>query len=1290
MWRMLRRGALAAGGLVVIVGLYLQTGDGFTRVLVPVVDRLVDADVTVHGGRLRLLDGTLEVSGLTYRDRGRGFAVALDEGRMRMSLYSLVTAARPLIHDFDVHGATIDTGLPVEDPPEERAAGVFVPITARRVRIDGLTLRSHGDDRVLAVLGPVRLTADDVLAPEGEGRLVLASAVQLDPADPENGYEGQLGLTLDVFHDGAAWPTRWDGSGALTLNEISNKDLPPLEISWTLDGTAQWPEDVTATLDADATIATETLGGVTLEVATRNIAAPTAGPPGERITAAVTLRSIAHTVLNPFLSPMGQGELLSGAIDGNVELETTPALDFLAFDGMVAGRNLQLDASGTSTPRIDVSVSERGSWSAATEMLRLERLELSLRREGMQIVESRLLRPLSLDLGASTDGTPAGAGEETLRLRTRVTGADLDSLGAWLRFGGVNLPDALQRAIIDADVTVGVNGDGNSATAEGDVHVSDLRVALAEGGPPLDSLDIRATLLADISPASGARIRDSKIRITRAGADVARAQIGGAVTWDPWTSAVELALTVPDVGTVAGYPGFRDRLAGWRLRGGGLHADVTARREPDDPALRLDGTMRLDGLVIVDAPAAPLRGSVAGGEVTLGAARVGEPIAVAGTMAVVGVKMPAAELADVTVEMRGEVEPAAGVRVDDCAIALRQKTQPVASIGLHGPWSWQSGATDLRVTVELADVSEVLRQASLLPVAMQSRIRGGRALGEYRLTRGARDAPLGVSGVLRAENLALPGPVRRGLRIDQDLRVGTKVVTVKELRLTSMSESGSELGTVMVNGMVPRGGAPGEPQLHATLAPQEAAPWLAVAGLSLAPAAGGGQIGGAVDLRGTPATGLSIEGRETVRLRAPRGSGTEASVVMRLAHELTRAGGVLDFSVDMRAEGNGRDRELGDHATVRGRYRDATSRRRATLEVSGVVDSLDLTDLAPALQGARSSTAPGRSAGGSPATRGRRPQLAMPTLPMDVTADLSVTQLRYRELEVRSGKMTADLGPDVWRIDLKPTRFASGAISGVWNRRLSGSLETVDFEGTGEQLDVTRLSQSLGTGDVQLDGVVDFSASGSARVPRGADIIPDVKGQLKAEVDEGRLRGLNLMAFLANRTGLTELKRIPLDSFDVLVDAHIADGAVHFDEAYVFGNLAKFQVTGEAGVESMNLTVQTFVFPSLARTMQGLGIKLDIFGAIDRMTGLPMATRVRGPYRELEYAAVPAGAFTGKPPDRKPPADGADRGRAGGAHEVTAPSRDAGAPRPEKLPKRSWVDGVTDLFTPGKKQTAPK
>ena len=247
--------------------------------------------------------------------------------------------------------------------------------------------------------------------------------------------------------------------------------------------------------------------------------------------------------------------------------------------------------------------------------------------------------------------------------------------------------------------------------------------------------------------------------------------------------------------------------------------------------------------------------------------------------------------------------------------------------------------------------------------------------------------------------------------------------------------------------------------------------------------------------------------------------------------------------------------------------------------------------------------------------------IEMTGLPTQADGELSIESFDYRTLSVSGARLTVDATPGRLIAELGPTRINRGQVSARVSLEASGDEEDLQAVLRTRALDLTALAEAFREDlPTSVEGILDLSASVSSKAPPDADLRETANGNVKTKLTRGRIQGLNLMSFLAEQSGVEAFKAIPIDDFDVDADVEIKDGVAYFEEDEVKAAAAELVVNGTVVLKgSADLTIEAFVVPSLSKTLGRFGIDMSGRKQYERMTGLPVAVRVSGPFENLSY-----------------------------------------------------------------------
>lgn len=622
-------------------------------------------------------------------------------------------------------------------------------------------------------------------------------------------------------------------------------------------------------------------------------------------------------------------------------------------------------------------------------------------------------------------------------------------------------------------------------------------------------------------------------------------------------------------------------------------------------------------LVGVGLPA-PLADATLDGELTFGAPPSGAPILADGRVNVHHLSLGGAT-GEFSVEgaAHAEIVPARGARLEHVAIQLQRLREPLALAQVSGSLGWQPAGLALDVGVDVPDVVEALQRAG---VAQAAPLRGGRLRVEGRLSQPHDGVQL--DALLRLVGLEVRGPKRameRDLTGAVTLRGDAETLRIAVTDLRTVASGTAAGGAAAGDGMdacAAQGDvsltSDGNGRLDVRCTGIALAPWLglAVDGWSaMGPTPADATIAVQFDAQGS----VRIDGQQTIQVRDL--DGRPFSVA--LTNALRRSGDTTELDLTVQSS-----RPTPDRATFAGSLQDRT---RPQLRVSAAIESADLTPLAPLLEAQREVIEKfGAEVGRAVRRRALRPA-DLPRLPLDIEADVTVGQVRYRAIHAESGRVTARLYNTRWDVDMTPTGFAGGRLSGHFDRSIETWHETIALTARVGDVGLSSVISSLRGGDpTQVDGTLTVEVDLRGRSPSDANILDAANGTVGLTLNHARLRGFEPLQFLAARTGVTQLARIPLDTFDVIANANVERGVARLDRTVVVSAAAHYEIDGRITPDGqLDLTVLPLVGPGIARDLGGLGVLQRVVGAVEGLAALPILIRVRGPIENPRYSAEP-------------------------------------------------------------------
>jgi len=241
--------------------------------------------------------------------------------------------------------------------------------------------------------------------------------------------------------------------------------------------------------------------------------------------------------------------------------------------------------------------------------------------------------------------------------------------------------------------------------------------------------------------------------------------------------------------------------------------------------------------------------------------------------------------------------------------------------------------------------------------------------------------------------------------------------------------------------------------------------------------------------------------------------------------------------------------------------------------------------------------------------------------PRSAKGKISVERFDYRTLRVAQGLATLDLSADSISAELAPTRINRGRLSGKLDLDSIGSEQKLAANLQASKLDLTAIARAFREDmPTALEGVLDLSATLASQAPQNTDLRKTANANVEVHLKGGRIEGFNPMSFLAEKSGVDAFRAIPLDDFDVDAGPRIVDGVAYLEEATVKATAAEVVINGSVDLMgSADLTIEAFVGASIATTLSRFGVEGDSLRTYERLTSIPVAIGVSGPFDDLSY-----------------------------------------------------------------------
>lgn len=560
--------------------------------------------------------------------------------------------------------------------------------------------------------------------------------------------------------------------------------------------------------------------------------------------------------------------------------------------------------------------------------------------------------------------------------------------------------------------------------------------------------------------------------------------------------------------------------------------------------------------------------------------------------------------------LRGTIVPGRGADFEHIDFHLVEAGAPLVSARAEGSVNWAPVGISLAVDGDVSDASLALRH---LGVLSGSAVRGGRLRwrGELSQLNGALVAAADVA----VESLSvdvLDGAIERDLSGKVMLRLLDQTLHIDSVNLGVAPVGATGGATCNVSGEVALGsGTPAD--IAVGCADFELTPWIELLGGRGWSALGPTPLDLNVTLRAGEDGAVRLAGEQKLVLRDENGGSFSVSA----RSEIRPADAGTEFDLDLRST-----RSPPDRVRIRGAVRPGERRR---LHVDAAIEQLDLGPYRSVRAARRTQASVGAVPSGASMRELRAG--ALPRLPLDVDADVTIGRIRYGPLRIESGKLKARLLQSRWQIESTPMSFAGGVVSARFDRQIEASGETVAAKLRLAGVGLTELSESLRdeSNPTRFDGTLDLDADLRGAASLEQDMLDALGGSMQAKVRRGRVRGFSPMRYLAEQTGVRQIALIPLDWFDADGGAVIDRGVARLKGTKVRSAAANFDVDGEVTLDgNLDLTLCTKVGSGVARQLEGLGLVQRLVGRVEDLVALPLQIRIRGPIGNVRYSAVPA------------------------------------------------------------------
>jgi len=1199
--------------LVVAAVAYLQSADGFARVVRPLAASFLDGELSVVHGRLGLT-GTLELEGLHYRGADGDVALGVDRLRLEFEPGTLVFEGHLAGRSLDAEGLELSFGA-AADPQREAgeptpvkkelepwlAWATRLPLSFARARVQTRLIAVRSDRRRL-LLGPGVLEAEGLGVGETIG-LKAESDFQIgDRGDPDD-YVGNARLEIDAELSEDGRSLHWDGSLISEIRDLAGSDaggtavrLEVLSRGDLTEGAAS-PIELTLRVFDDERSFGRMAAQLSLGRGWRG-STSLAGLPAN-FTASVELEALTAEALNPMLAPQSSARFERALLEGEVEISGRGGVVDFEVDVRGSDCSLRPEPGARPNPPVSFGASQRGSWNREGDQLALDRLELQIDSGGAQVLQLSLGSRMVLDLDPA-DQTHAwlGTGAD---LRARVSDLDLQNLGTWLAIarGADNFP--VQEGRASGELAFRSDDAGGYIALEGELEIEGLSWRAGEPRRGVEPVDFATGFHGRLYGVHRVEIESLGLEFEEGGESIASGSAVGAVNLGPGSWKLELSVQVANPMHAVARLQLADIPDGLRLETGASRAKWTLERAGADAPLQIAGDAELDGVAWNH----------------LGGLRRIGPL-------------------DLVAAFETRV-------VDGGAVIERGRVEffdggaSVAVAGLRGHVDPADSRSKLDMTVTATDLTELIGRLELFEESVEEAIRSGPVEARWSWEQSGTPGVWEVAMSLDAEGVVLAprsagwslGPTELALRVDAHLLDG-HVLEIGESRLDLLSQKGRAVHTTatgrfdLAKGEILVEIAGETADLVTTferLELVELASRIGLQGgegrahwkLQRAQSEGALEIAGEIELRelrlaegGTAGVSRDLEAALQLVL-SPEAQAVEIS---GLAIELTegadtRAKLVASGSVPLAAE-----------ADVDGARPPSSD---AGLEVSASFAHLRLDPyLDPWLDG--ESSEPEEAPPEIPSAEPVDTAAVSKGFPMNV--ELTLEDVDWRAMHVDSARLLVIQDGQQRHIELPDARGLGGELNAEYTYAIVAGRQSVSWRLQAKELKVGDIARSLEPDEPRrVSGLLALETSGAGEAGPGVPLLPQVGGALELSVRNGRLQRSGLLSQMSRTLSIGDLQQLAFDT--ILGQFSIVRGVAQIDEGEVSGVGIRLDVDGAIGLDG---TLDLRVSPRFSSSLIDR-TRIPLVGQSFRVAGdlfaLPVDFTASGPISRPVYGVVP-------------------------------------------------------------------
>jgi AsmA protein len=228
-------------------------------------------------------------------------------------------------------------------------------------------------------------------------------------------------------------------------------------------------------------------------------------------------------------------------------------------------------------------------------------------------------------------------------------------------------------------------------------------------------------------------------------------------------------------------------------------------------------------------------------------------------------------------------------------------------------------------------------------------------------------------------------------------------------------------------------------------------------------------------------------------------------------------------------------------------------------------------------------------------------------------AKITIGTVLYKDLTIKSGRITVTLAGGVLRAAIEDLQIADGTVDSSVTLDASGSAATLDYQASIVGVEARALLKSLADND-RLSGKADFQTRGSARGRNQKQFVETLNGDGSFRFLDGAIHGINLAATLRKAKtlgfGAEGDSTQKTDFAEVSGSFVITDGILENRDFKMLAPLLRAR--GEGTVPLPPQTVDYRAEVKLVATTKGQGGE-------DALVGLPIPIHITGPWSNPSY-----------------------------------------------------------------------